>query len=386
MNNDFAFIDSNSARQQPGWGDGPKIRQIRQELNNRPPLIHAKDVYALRSLLARVAAGDAVVVQAGDCAEDPAECTADFIARKTGLLDVLAGWLKMSAGKPVIRVGRIAGQYAKPRSRPTERFDGQEIPAYRGHMVNCPEPDPERRQPDPTRLLAGYQAAEQTLDHLGWRRTDDDPRIETPVWTSHEALLLDYELPMLRTDEEGRRWLASTHWPWIGDRTRQRDGAHVALLASIANPVACKVGPSMTPDELVSLCEALDPEREPGRLALIARLGSETVAERLPPLVVAVRNAGHPVIWLCDPMHGNTLTSADGLKTRFVDAVIQEVIDFQHVVAAAGGLHLETSPEDLTECVPNESFIDQVGDKYTSHCDPRLNPRQAISVVSAWRG
>jgi 3-deoxy-7-phosphoheptulonate synthase len=362
---------------------------VRDALSNKPPLVRAENVHALRSLLSRVAAGELLVVQSGDCAEDPAECTPIYVARKIALLDMLAAVLKMTTGKPVLRVGRIAGQFGKPRSRPTERVGGVDLPVYRGHMVNSPEPDPLLRRPDPDRLLAGYEAASAAMGYLGRRTSERLPLVEASVWTSHEALLLDYEIPMVRQDETGRRLLTSTHWPWIGNRTNQLDGAHTALLATIDNPVACKVGPGMATGELVALCERLDPFRTPGRLTLIARMGADAVAERLPPLVAAVRAAGHPVVWLTDPMHGNTVSGPNGLKTRFVETVIQEVVEFQHAVSAergvAGGLHLETTPDEVTECVVNESMINHVGDKYTSFCDPRLNPKQAIKVVSAWR-
>ena len=210
------------------------------------------------------------------------------------------------------------------------------------------------------------------------------------MWTSHEALLLDYELPMVRRQPDGGLLLGSAHWPWIGERTRQVDGAHVALLAAVDNPVACKVGPQMTPEQILALCERLDPRREPGRLTLIARMGADAVRAALPPLVRAVRAAGHPVIWLTDPMHGNTVNSPVGLKTRCVETVIREVTDFQSAVAEAGGvdggLHLETTPDQVTECAVGESEIPGVGEKYTSLCDPRLNPSQAVAVASAWRG
>jgi 3-deoxy-7-phosphoheptulonate synthase len=265
-----------------------------------------------------------------------------------------------------------------------------ELPAYRGHMVNSPEPDPRQRQPDPRRLLIGYQAAKDAMRHLGWCDPAGVLTDDLPVWTSHEALLLDYEIPMLRPDGTGGLVLTSTHWPWVGERTRQADGAHVALLADVINPVACKLGPSATADEVLDLCARLDPDRIPGRLTFIARMGADTVADRLPPLVRAVAAAGNPVIWLCDPMHANTVTAPDGLKTRFLDTIVREVEAFQDAVetagGVAGGLHLETVPEDTTECVPNESYVDQVGAKYTTFCDPRLNLHQAIAVVSAWRG
>jgi 3-deoxy-7-phosphoheptulonate synthase len=330
------------------------------------------------------------VVQTGDCAEDPAECSADYVARKSGLLDVLAGLVKMSTHLPVLRVGRMAGQFAKPRSRPTETVGGVELPVYRGHMVNAPEPDPELRKPDPRRLLTGYDAASEAMTHLGWLDPARRSAVCPPVWTSHEALLLDYELPMVRQDDYGQPLLTSTHWPWIGERTRRPDGAHVAMLASVVNPVACKVGPTMAPDELLALCALLDPGRDPGRLTLIARMGADAVADRLPPLVRAVKDAGHPVSWLTDPMHGNTVTAPGGLKTRLVDTVVREVREFQHAVRSsggvAGGLHLETTPDDVTECARDASATAGIGDKYTSFCDPRLNPGQAISVASAWQG
>ncbi|MEU3096942.1 3-deoxy-7-phosphoheptulonate synthase [Streptomyces sp. NPDC006967] len=374
---------------QPLWEDRPELRCVTAELAQRPQLVSATDVARLRALLARVAAGEAMVVQAGDCAEDPAECEPGSVARKAGLLDVLAGVLRMVTHRPVLRVGRIAGQFAKPRSNPTEMVGGIELPVFRGHMVNGPEPDPARRRPDPQRLLIGYAAAGEAMTHLGWLSEPHWPGISPEVWTSHEALLLDYEIPMTRPTEDGGLLLASTHWPWIGERTRQVEGAHVDLLATVANPVACKVGPSMTPDELLALCERLDPTREPGRLTLISRMGADHVRERLPRLVSAVKGAGHPVIWLTDPMHGNTVTTPDGLKTRLVETVLREVEGFQGAVRAAGGvaggLHLETTPDDVTECAQDDTHLARVGHTDTSLCDPRLNPEQAVAVVAAWQ-
>ncbi|MFC5663010.1 3-deoxy-7-phosphoheptulonate synthase [Kitasatospora misakiensis] len=377
------------AGQQPDWPDPFELAAAKKELADRPALVAAADVHRLRALLGRVAAGGAHVLQAGDCAEDPQECTAGDIARKAALLDVLAGRLKLTTHRPVVRIGRIAGQFAKPRSHPTELCDGVELPVYRGHLINGPEPDPLRRTPDPRRLAAGYEAARRVLDHLG-RLAPGDPSVACPpVWTSHEALLLDYELPLLRRDPHGRPLLASTHFPWVGERTRDPDGAHVALLARVVNPVGCKVGPTTTAEELLRLCAVLDPGREPGRLTLIARLGADRVAEVLPGLVRAVHAAGHPVVWLTDPMHGNTVPGPDGLNTRLVPALVREVELFQQAVraegGAAGGLHLETTPDDVTECADDAAGLARVGDKYTSLCDPRLNPAQAVAVVSAWR-
>lgn len=389
MDNTLLDIRRRPALQQPVWDDASQVERVREELSVRPSLVSPQDVHTLRTLLARVAAGEAVVVQSGDCSEDPDESTAAHVARKAAVLDLLAGAMKMITHKPVIRVGRMAGQFAKPRSNDTEKVGELELPVYRGHMVNGPEPDPESRRPDPLRLLTGYMAANDIMGHLGWRKPVGRPVIDPPVWTSHEALLLDYEVPMLRRDDEGRLLLASTHFPWIGERTRQTDGAHVALLAEVVNPVACKVGPSMTPDELLTLCEILDPAREPGRLTLIARMGAEKVAQKLPPLVEAVRAAGHPVIWLTDPMHGNTVTAPGGLKTRYTTTVEREISEFQLAVRSsggiAGGVHLETTPDDVTECVLGEQWVGRCGEHYTSFCDPRLNPGQAVTAISAWR-
>ncbi|MEU6209584.1 MULTISPECIES: 3-deoxy-7-phosphoheptulonate synthase [unclassified Streptomyces] len=389
MDDTLAAIRSGPAQQQPEWPDPARARQVSGELRSRPALVRAEDLRDLRSLLAGVADRRAQVVQAGDCAEDPEECTPGYVARKAGLLDVLAGAVRMATHLPVVRVGRIAGQFAKPRSRPTETVGGAELPVFRGHLVNGPEPDPDSRRPDPVRMLDCYAAAGRAMAHLGWPALDDEHVIGPRVWTSHEALLLDYELPLVREDAEGRPFLSSTHWPWIGERTNQPDGAHVALLAAVSNPVALKVGPRMDPSVLLDLCGRLDPDREKGRLTLIARMGENAVPDRLPPLVAAVRAAGHPVIWLCDPMHGNTVSTAEGLKTRYLESLEREVRGFQCAVdsagGVAGGLHLETTPDDVTECVTHAGEDARVGDKYTSFCDPRLNPAQALSLIRAWR-
>jgi 3-deoxy-7-phosphoheptulonate synthase len=388
VNTVMSVVRHKPALQQPDWPDRAQVQRVREALSSRPALVRAEDLRRLRALLADVVAGRSLVVQAGDCAEDPGECTADHIARKEAALEVMAGSLKMITRRPVIRVGRIGGQFTKPRSAPTETIGGQVLPAFRGHMVNAPEPNLEARTPDPLRLLTGYMAASDVMEHLGWRGSFRRSAGEALVWTSHEALLLDYETAMLRPDEMGRPLLGSTHWPWIGERTRDLDGAHVALLAEVVNPVACKVGPRMTGPELLRLCERLDPEREPGRLTLVARMGAGQVASRLPALVEAVRAAGHPVIWLCDPTHGNTVATATGHKTRVVPTLMREVREFVAVVAAgggvAGGLHLETTPDDVSECVTDEAGFDQVPERYTSACDPRLTLWQAISVISAW--
>ncbi len=364
------------AAQQPDWGAPELVVQVRDELAGLPGLVTEHEVDALRVALIEVAAGRALVLQAGDCAEDPAESTPVHLARKTGLLDMLAGLMTSATRKPVLRVGRIAGQYAKPRSSATEVVNGIELPVYRGHMVNDPEPEPAARKPDPKRILHGYWAAREAMEILRPGR----------LWTSHEALLLDYEEPMLRHRKDGRLLLSSTHWPWIGDRTRQPDGAHVAMLAAVVNPVACKVGPTTTVDDLLDDVARLDPRHEPGRLTLIARMGASQVEERLPPLVAAVRGTGRRLAWLCDPMHGNTVT-VGGRKTRLLATMIAEVELFHRAVTTAGGvaggLHLEVTPSAVTECV---SDLSEQVDAYTTFCDPRLNPAQAMTVVQAWGG
>ncbi|ORT56530.1 3-deoxy-7-phosphoheptulonate synthase [Streptomyces sp. CB03238] len=377
-----------TAGQQPEWPDQQALDTAVGRLAQAPGLVTAEEVRQLRLVLAEVAGGAYHVIQSGDCAEDPAECTPAHLSRKAALLDALAGVMKLGTGKPVVRVGRVAGQFAKPRSSPVEQVDGQELQVFRGHLVNSPGPAPHLRVPDPARLLTGYHAAKDATAYLrgvGGRQ----PRVDAPLWTSHEALLLDYELPLVRRESSGRLLLTSTHWPWIGERTRQLDGAHVELLASVVNPVACKVGPSMTPDELLRLCERLDPDRTPGRLTLISRMGHQALPQKLPVLVDAVRSAGHPVIWLCDPMHGNTVKAPNGFKTRLVDSVVREVRAFRAAVSSMGGvaagIHLETTPDAVHECVRAEAELDGLGSAYTSLCDPRLNPQQALDVVAAWR-
>jgi 3-deoxy-7-phosphoheptulonate synthase len=384
----FAVRESPAA-QQPVWHDPERAQRAYRALSIRSPLVRAADVRALRSLLARVARGEAYVAQCGDCAESPDQCAEADVARKIALLDLVAGALKLAGNRPVVRVGRIAGQFAKPRSQDSERTASGILPAYRGHLINRPEPTARHRRHDCTNLLTCHAAARDVMHHLGWRGGAQRFPFDAAVWTSHEALLLDYELPQLRRDAHGSL-LTSTHWPWIGERTRQATGAHVALLAKVDNPVACKISGDIAIGELLDLCARLDPLRQPGRLTLISRMGATAVEYRLPPLVEAVRAAGHPVIWLCDPMHGNTVTTPDGLKTRYLDTIIHEIAGFQVAVRESGGipagLHLETTPDDVTECVPNESAIDQVAHKYTTLCDPRLNPQQAFLVASAWQG
>lgn len=378
------------AMQQPPWPDARHVKSVRDVLAGLPPLVPAAEVSRFGELLRLVAEGRMHIIQAGDCAEDPADCRPADVRQKIAMVEALADVLAMTTRTPVLRVGRIAGQFAKPRSRSTEIFDGVELPVYRGHMVNDPTPTIEARRADPSRMLDAYAASRAVHETLRHHRENfaGGHRDTHRLWTSHEAILLDYEVPLRRCAAESQQpYLSSTHWPWIGERTRQVDGAHVHLLSQVANPVASKVGPQMTTSELLELCRLLDPHHIPGRLTLIARMGRQHV-DKLGELAEAVETAGHPVIWLCDPMHGNTVTFDHGQKTRYLSTMLEEVTEFvaqiRAVGATAGGLHLETTPSPVLECLPDEEHRAPAADAFTSLCDPRLNIGQAVSVVSQW--
>jgi 3-deoxy-7-phosphoheptulonate synthase len=382
------------AEQQPTWPDRDRLRQVTARLAASPPLVSPPEVHALRGVLDRVARGGALIVQAGDCAETLDGPYLADVAAKVRLVEDMAREVADASGLPVVRIGRIAGQYAKPRSSPTEWAGHQELPSFRGYLVNSPEPRPASRVPDPARLLRGYQHARATLRMLRQVRSPAaaqaarEPGGLPAVWTSHEALVLDYEEPLVRHDPATGGWvLTSTHLPWIGVRTSATAGAHVAFLSGVANPVGCKVGPAATPAGLVELCRRLDPRRAPGRLVLICRLGAERVRQLLPHLVAAVADAGHPVVWLCDPMHGNTRSTRDGRKTRHLDAVLAELRGFFAAVRTAGGwpggVHLEATVDDVTECLGGIPPVTQrdLARRYTTVCDPRLNPHQSQEVA-----
>lgn len=373
------------AHQQPRWHEtaDPAVKT----LTTLPGLVDEAEVDTLGSLLAGAATGTRSVIQAGDCAEDPAHCVSERLAGKAELLRNLASAMTAATGLEALMAGRIGGQFAKPRSQATETTHGIALPAFRGLMVNAPDPDPISRRADPGRMLTCYAAARVTADFL--RECTEGGTPHERVWTSHEALVLDYEVPLLRTTEDGRLLLTSTHWPWVGERTRDPDGPHVRLLAEVANPVACKVGPTMTATALVRLCARLDPQRRPGRLTLIVRMGAGQAAQRLPALVATVREAGHPVLWLCDPLHGNTTTGPDGLKTRVLTTVLAEIREFRAAVRAAGGvaggLHLEATDEPVTECLWRASQVPPTGPSArTTLCDPRLDRAQAVAAVDTW--
>ncbi|MET9293276.1 3-deoxy-7-phosphoheptulonate synthase [Streptomyces sp. NPDC003077] len=380
--------------QQPPWQDHPALGPVKDRLAASVPLVTSEEVRELRGALAAVARGRATVLQAGDCAESLYECTPAHARQRADTLDRLGDHLQRGSGRTVVRIGRMAGQFAKPRSRPTERVGGLELPAFRGHLVNSEAPTEDARRADPYRMLQARLAAATVGGVLREARAARAARpgtaAHTGPWTSHEALVLDYETPLVRTDPStGGRLLTSTHFPWVGERTRQPGSPNVALLADIDNPVGCKIGPGTTPDEVLQLCQTLDPERTPGRLTLIVRMGRTRISEALPPIVATVRRAGHPVVWLCDPMHGNTTTAGDGRKTRYLADLIAEAAAFRSVLERQGqhpgGVHLEVAAGEVTECVGGPIHSeDQLGHRYTTLCDPRLNPEQAERFLNTW--
>ena len=378
-----AVWDLLPAEQQPHWGAHPDLSRVRAELRAAPALTTARDVRTLRGQLAEVALDRAVLLQTGDCAEDIRECAPHHTGRTAALLADLADRLAARTGRPVVRVGRMGGQFAKPRSRPTERTDGMDLPVFRGHLVNSHEPTGPARRHDPLRMLRAYEASERVIGALDLLRTDP-----AGPWASHEALVLDYEGALVRRDTTtGLPYLASTHFPWIGERTRQLGLAHVELLAAMANPVGCKIGPSATPEEVVRLCGVLDPHRLPGRLTLILRMGAPAAATATGPIAEAVRRAGHPVVWLSDPLHGNTVTATGGIKTRRLTDAVTEAATVRRELhrhgQRLGGLHLETTPADVTECVGGPVAEHLLPERYLTLCDPRLNPRQAHELIDA---
>lgn len=366
------------AQQQPNWDHDARNQAI-VSLERSALLVSEAEINELKDRLQEVVDGEAVMLQAGDCAEPMTDTASDVVEQKALALDIMGQVLKHTTGAPVLRIGRIAGQFAKPRSQSHETVSGSLIPTYRGALVNDPYPSARAREHDPERLVRARAAAEVITGQLRSRGGDR-------IWTSHEALVLDYELPQIRPTSDGRAMLTSAHTVWIGARTNQIDHAHVALAASIINPVGCKVAANTTPDELVALVDAINPDRETGKLMLIARMGADV--DRLPGLMNAVKRQGQPAIWLCDPMHGNTLTAADGRKTRYVQTIRNELVEFQRAARTtgivAGGVHLETTIDDVKECLVNDQDVRDGHDPYTTLCDPRLTIRQALDVLSHW--
>jgi 3-deoxy-7-phosphoheptulonate synthase len=424
------------AEQQPEWPDEAELERALKQLSVLPPLVFAGEARHLRAALAEVAEGRAFLLQAGDCAESFHEFTADAIRDKLRVILQMAVVLTYGSGVPVVKVGRIAGQFAKPRSSPTETVGGAELPSFRGHIVNDDAPTVEARVPDPRRLITAYHQSASTLNLLRaftkggfadlsqvhvWNQqfvatsnqgkhyeaiaaeidralrfmkacgidlSGEAALQQVDFWTSHDAVLLGYEEALTRRDSLTGDWYdCSAHLLWVGERTRSLDGAHVAFLSGVHNPLGVKLGPTATPAEVLGLCERLNPDRVPGRLTLISRMGAGQVQSCLPPLLAAVRDAAHPVVWACDPMHGNTFASAGGRKTRRFEDVLAEMTGFFAAHAQEGtwpgGMHLELTGDDVTECLggAEEIFEDQLHVRYTTTCDPRLNARQSLDLA-----
>src|ERR1700746_1596939 len=422
--------------QLPTYPHPEALSQVEQQLATFPPLVFAGEARSLKRALARVAAGDAFLLQGGDCAESFAEHGADNIRDFFRVFLQMAVVLTYAGAVPVVKIGRIAGQFAKPRSSPTETIDGVALPSYRGDIVNDIAFTPEARIPDPQRQLMAYRQSAATLnllrafatggfanlgsvhqwmlgflkdspqsrrykeladrisDALNFMRAcgldlESHPELRaTDIYTSHEALLLGYEQAFTRVDSTTGDWYATSgHMIWVGDRTRQLDHAHVEYFRGIKNPIGLKGGPSLKGDELIRLIDVLNPDNEPGRLTLIGRFGADKAGDHLPALVRAVKREGRVVVWSCDPMHGNTITSTSGYKTRPFDRILSEVKNFFAVHAAegtyAGGVHLEMTGNDVTECTGGAGAItdEDLNDRYHTACYPRLNAEQSIDLA-----
>jgi 3-deoxy-7-phosphoheptulonate synthase len=424
------------AVQQPNWPDAAQLDGALKQIASFPPLVFAGEARSLQAALGQVASGNAFLLQAGDCAESFEEFTAVNIREKLRVILQMAVMLTYSMGVPVVKVGRIAGQFAKPRSNDTEMVDGNELPVFRGHMVNDPTANLEARVPNPQRLVQAYHQAASTLNLVraftkggfadlnrvhSWNQefvaTSAEGRryeqvaseveralafmracgIDTEtnnalhqvdVYTSHEALILGYEEALTRQDSLTGGWYdCSAHMLWIGERTRQLDGAHVEFLRGVENPLGCKIGKTTDVDYVLSLCEKLNPARIPGRLTLISRMGASSVEESLRPLLRAVRDAGHPVVWACDPMHANTFTAPNGRKTRNFEDIMSEIVGFVKAHRAEGtwpgGIHIELTGDNVTECLGGSEAVsnEDLDTRYETVCDPRLNARQSLDLA-----
>ena len=420
------------AAQQPTWPDQAALEAVRQTLAKYPPLVFAGEVDILKDRISQAAQGKAFLLQGGDCAETFVDATADRIRNRVKTLLQMAVVLTYGASMPVIKMGRMAGQFAKPRSSDTETREGVTLPAYRGDAVNGYDFTEESRNPDPKRLLQAYNTSSSTLNLIRaftmggfadlrsvheWNKgfidnpansryetmaKDIDRAIKfmaacganfnelrtTEFYTSHEGLLFDYERPMTRIDSRtGTPYDTSAHFIWIGERTRQLDGAHVDFLSRVRNPLGVKLGPNTSVDDVMALIEKLDPNHEPGRLTFITRMGAGKVREALPKLVEAVRDAGFTPLWITDPMHGNGITTANGYKSRRFDDVMNEVRGFFEVHrdlgTFPGGVHVELTGDDVAECLGGSEHIDEITleSRYESLCDPRLNHSQSLELA-----
>jgi 3-deoxy-7-phosphoheptulonate synthase len=424
------------APHQPEWPSEERAEAARARLASVPPLVFAGEARELRAALAEVAAGRAFLLQAGDCAESFHDVSAIHIREKLKILLQMAAVLTYGATLPVVKVGRIAGQFAKARSSPREQVGDEEIPTFRGHMIHDDASSTGARIPDPERMVHAYYHATSTLNLLRaftkggfadltrvheWNQefvasspegrryeqvateieralrfmaacgidVTSEPKLhQVNVWTSHEGLVLDYEESLTRRDSLTGDWYCcSGHMLWIGERTRDPRGAHVEFFSGVHNPLGVKVGPSATSDDVLELCERLNPGRVPGRLTLIARMGAEKVFELLPPLLRAVREAEHPVVWASDPMHANVFKTESGVKTRRFDAIMGEIEGFfaacRRERVWPGGVHIEFTGEDVTECLGGSEAVleEQLSARYMSLCDPRLNARQSLDLA-----
>ncbi len=421
------------AAQQPDWPDPDHVRAVTAELAGEPPLVFAGECDQLKGQLATVAAGEAFLLQGGDCAETFAGSTANSVRDKLETLLQMALVLTYAASVPVVKIGRIAGQFAKPRSSPMESRDGVELPSFRGEAVNGLEFTPESRRPDPGRLLRTYHSSAGTLNLCrafttggyadlhqahAWNQDfvaqspagqryeqlaaeidralafmsacgiDPEELHGVDFYSSHEALILEYERALTRIDSRtGTPYDVSAHLVWIGERTRDPNGAHVEFCRHIRNPIGVKIGPTTSPDEALQLIDRLNPDDEPGRLTFIARLGAEKIRSILPPIVEKVTERGSPVVWVCDPMHGNTFEAPSGHKTRRLDHILDEVAGFFEVHRALGthpgGIHVEFTGDDVTECIGggHEVVEEDLHQRYETACDPRLNRRQALDLA-----
>ncbi len=421
-------------QQAPDYPDATRLAAVEGRLRNYPPLVFAGEARRLKDHLAKAAAGKAFVLQGGDCAESFAEFHPNNIRDTFRVLLQMAVVLTFGAACPVIKIGRMAGQFAKPRSASLETIDGVTLPSYRGDMINGMDFTPDARMADPERLVHVYNQSAATLNllrafaqggyadlhkvhqwNLGFvagasgaryadlcARLDETlafmeacgltseatPQIrETDFFTSHEALILPYEQSLTRVDSTTGDWYdCSAHMLWIGDRTRQPDGAHVEFMRGVGNPIGCKAGPTTAPDDLLRLIDTLNPTNEPGHLTIITRMGAGEVESKLPPLLRAVKREGRSVVWLCDPMHANTVKMGD-YKTRSFDRILAEVKGFFAAHRAegtqSGGVHFEMTGQDVTECVGGTQAITEarLGDRYHTHCDPRLNATQALELA-----
>jgi 3-deoxy-7-phosphoheptulonate synthase len=375
---------SHEARQQPLYPDPEALASATRELSAYPPLVSRAEARLLEAAIAEAQSGRAFLLQGGDCAESFAEFSPENIRAMHRLFAGIAEALTAASGLPVIRLARIAGQFAKPRSSETEAKDGVELPTYRGDIVNGIGFEAPARRPDPERMFRAYSQSAATLAHLRSLAQADG----APIYTGHEALLLPYEEALVRTDPtSGESYGSSAHFLWVGDRTRFAGSAHVEFLRGLANPLGVKCGPGLEPDDLLRLLDRLNPNRKRGRITLIARMGSDKVELRLPPLLRAVRAEGHPVLWSCDPMHGNTIKASNGYKTRPLARIFAEVSAFFAICrsedALPGGVHVEMTGRNVTECTGGLTAVTEqnLADRYHTHCDPRLNPTQAMELA-----